>query len=60
MSSVPCDRLAQLDIGGTADGDAIVVACFESADAARRNSDRPEQEVVGRGREVLHRAADLL
>ena len=29
--------------GATADGDAIVVACFESADAARRNSDRPEQ-----------------
>ena len=29
--------------GGTADGDAVVVVSFESAEAARRNSDRPEQ-----------------
>ena len=29
--------------GGTADGDAVVFVCFESAEAARRNSDRPEQ-----------------
>ena len=29
--------------GATADGDYIVFACFESAEAARRNSDRPEQ-----------------
>jgi hypothetical protein len=29
--------------GVTADGVGIVFACFESADAAQRNSDRPEQ-----------------
>src|SRR5262245_26491147 len=29
--------------GVTADGTAILTARFESADAARRNSDRPEQ-----------------
>jgi hypothetical protein len=29
--------------GVTADGDVIVVACFASAEAARRNSNRPEQ-----------------
>ena len=29
--------------GGTADGDGVVFVCFESAEAARRNSDRPEQ-----------------
>ena len=29
--------------GATADGEYVVFACFESAEAARRNSDRPEQ-----------------
>ncbi len=29
--------------GVTADGVGVVFACFESAEAARRNSDRPEQ-----------------
>jgi hypothetical protein len=29
--------------GSTADGEFVVFACFESAEAARRNSDRPEQ-----------------
>jgi hypothetical protein len=29
--------------GTTADGEHIVFACFESAEAARRNSDRPQQ-----------------
>jgi hypothetical protein len=29
--------------GATADGEYVVFACFESAEAARHNSDRPEQ-----------------
>jgi hypothetical protein len=30
--------------GATADGEFVVFACFESAEAARRNSGRPEQD----------------
>ena len=46
--------------GVTSDGIFVIFAWFESAEAARRNSDRPEQgRMVGRGRKVLQRRADL-